>query len=184
MWVNQHRHAGGVWILNPSGRTGSAQRWSCSFECSAAPGLGGCGCGWGFCLRGWKHPVRVLTARKGDGQWSGERESHVHTVGADPVAKARVGHRECFSTAAACFSTPAERQQVYQHALIFKEMDSIRLADERRQSCLYPQNQGSTGSLKDDISDQGAGNWLRSERIPPPRPNSPLNSIQHRIKHI
>lgn len=91
MWVNQHRHIVGVWILNPVcvGGGGFSPQMVLLIHVQAAAvvvgGLGLCG-----------ESVRALTARNTDGQRSGETESLFHTRGSDPVAKAGRSERECY----------------------------------------------------------------------------------------
>lgn len=70
--------------------------------------------------QGWKHPVRVLTARIADGQRSGVTPSH---WGSDPVAKSeQVAESVIYSH---CLFSPAVWKQVSLCALIFKETGSV-----------------------------------------------------------
>lgn len=86
MWVNQHRHSVGVWIPNPWGERALA----CVvlfFKCKPSSGA---------LSLGWKHPVRVLTARNAAGQWSGQRQSPSSTLGIWPRGESEEGHPECY----------------------------------------------------------------------------------------
>lgn len=126
MWVNQHGHIVGVWILNPRGEQGL----STDGVVHSSPAVR-------LCLWGWRHPVRVLTARTADGQWSGATRVPVPHWGSDPVAEAKRSGR-VWSIVAAYLAlvmrfffffppNPTAWRQVSQCASIFKEEGSVWL---------------------------------------------------------